>query len=98
MLSTCPERKEVMKTPRKFVAGMCVDGLEQTQGDPEVDGEDVEIVEEHAPKERGADSSNTQQQNLNRRCVFGGKAEWCSVCVVDLVHASVERSPMERTV
>lgn len=49
MLGTGPKRKEVVQAPRELVSGVSVDSLEQTHGDPDVDGEDMQVVEDHAP-------------------------------------------------
>lgn len=75
---------------------MCVDGLKQTHSNPEVDGEDVEVAEQRAPEKRRADGSDTQKENLDWRCIFGGEAKGGSILVVNLMHASVERAPVER--
>ena len=41
VIGTSPERQEVVQTPREFVAAVCIDGLEETEDNPEVHGQDV---------------------------------------------------------
>lgn len=77
---------------------MCVDGLEKAHGDPDVDSEDVEVVEECAPEKRRADGSDSQEENLDGRCVFSGEAEGGGVRVVNFVHIPVKPAPVERAV
>lgn len=98
VLGTSPEREEVMQTPREFVSGVCVDGLKQTHGDPNVNSEDVKVAEESTPEKRRAHGSDSQEENFDGRCVFGGEAEGGSVRVVNFVYVSVKPAPMKRAV
>lgn len=84
-----------MQTPWELIAGVCVNSLEQTHGDPDIDGENVEVVEHRTPEKRRTDCSDTQEENLDWRCVLGGEAEGGSIRVVDLVHISIDRAPVE---
>lgn len=98
VLGASPEREEVMQTPWEFVSGVCIDGLEQTHGDPNVNSENVKVAEECAPEKRRANGPDSQEENLDGRCVFGGKAEGGGVRVVNFVHVPVKPAPMERAV
>lgn len=44
MISARPEGEEVVQAPRKLVATVCIDGLKEAAGDPEVHGQDMEIA------------------------------------------------------
>lgn len=70
-----PEGEEVMQTPRKLVAGMRVDGLEQPEHNPEIHGQDVEVLCDGAPEEGHADGSEAEDHDFNGRGVFGGESE-----------------------
>lgn len=85
-----------MQTPWELIAGVCVNSLEETHGDPDIHGEDVEVAEHRTPEKRRTDCSDPQEENLDWRCVFSGKAEGGSVRVVDLVHVSIDRTPVKR--
>ena len=44
MIGTCPYRKEMVKTPRKIVATVRVDSLKETQTDPKVNSDNVQMA------------------------------------------------------
>ena len=74
---------------------MRVDGLEEAEGDPEVDGDDVEVPAEGAVDEGAADRRRAENHDLGGVRVLGGEAERRRVLVVDLVDVLVERAPVE---
>lgn len=57
VVGTSPERQEVVQRPWELVAGVGIDGLEQSQADPERDGEQMQVSGEVAPDDRYADST-----------------------------------------
>jgi hypothetical protein len=67
-----PEGQEVAKRPGEVVARVGVDGLEETEGDPDVDGEDVQVVAEEAVEEWAGDGSLGEDEDLERVGVLGG--------------------------
>lgn len=71
VIRTGPERQEVVKTPGKFIATVRVDGLEQTQDNPDVHGENVQFTGESAPNDWAADGSETENHDLDGGGVFG---------------------------
>ena len=77
---------------------MGINGLEETEGDPDVDGEDVQVVAEHAVEDGTEDRAGSEDEDLGRVGVLGGKTEWSGVLVVNLVDVLVERSPVKSTV
>lgn len=98
VVGTGPEGQEVVETPGEFVATVGVDGLEQTQHDPDVHGENVQISGEGAPDDGGSHRTEAENHDLNGRSVFSGQTEGCGVLVVDLVNGLVEGTPVEGTV
>lgn len=57
VVSTSPEGKEMMQTPRKFVAAVCVNGLEETAHDPDIHSQDMEVSGERDPENWSSNSS-----------------------------------------
>jgi len=77
---------------------MGINGLEQTEDNPEVDSQDVQVLRDTTPKNGRSNSSKTKTHNFDGRRIFGGKAEGRRVLVVNLVHILVQRAPMEGAV
>lgn len=102
-----PEGDPVTETPWEIVSRVSVDGLEQAQGDPDIDCENVEIGSDHAVEEGSTDCAQTKNENFNRVSVFGGlgsqlgakrgiqethETEGSRELVVKLVNVLVQRS------
>jgi len=51
VVSTSPDWQEVVERPGELITRVRVDGLEHTQRDPDVHGEDVEVLGDGAPDE-----------------------------------------------
>lgn len=68
---------------------MCVDGLEESQDDPEIDGDYVEVLREVAVQERTGECSCAQDEHLGGVSVLCSETEWCRVLVVNLVDVLV---------
>ena len=98
MLGSSPEWKEVVKGPWELVSGVSIDGLEETENDPDVHGDDVEVSSEGDPDDWDTDGSKTKSHHFNGRGEFSGNSEWGGVLVVELVDATVEWAPVESTV
>jgi hypothetical protein len=90
VLSASPEGEEVVKAPGELVAAVRIDGLEHAEGDPDVHGENVEILGDGAPEDRASDGSETQDHDFDGRGVLSGEAKGSRVLVVDLVDVLVE--------
>lgn len=75
VIRTGPERQEVVETPGELIATVRVDGLEQAQNNPNVHGENVQVTSDSTPGDGAANASETQNHNLDRRCVFSGQTE-----------------------
>lgn len=74
---------------------MRVDGLKQTQDDPDVHCQDVQIPSDCAPEDWTADSAKTQDQSFDGTSVFSGQAKRSRMLVVDLVNHLVQRGVMQ---
>lgn len=64
MIGSGPERNESPQAPWKVVPGMSVDGLEQSQTDPDIDSENVKVLSEKAIEEWTGDRSLGQDEDL----------------------------------
>lgn len=80
---------------RRTVATMCIDRLEETERDPDVHGENVEVPTEGAVEEWTRDRASTKDHNLSGVRIFRSKAERGRVLVVNLVDVLVERAPVQ---
>jgi hypothetical protein len=72
-----------------------VDGLEEAQGDPDVDGEDVEITREVAIEERASNGACAQDEHLGGMRVLRSETEGCRVLVVNLMDMLVQGTVMK---
>ena len=77
---------------------MGVDSLEETESNPDVDGEDMQVTAEHSVEDRPEDGTGAQDEDLSRVSILGSKTEGSRVLVVNLVDVLVERSPVKSTV
>ena len=98
VVSTSPEREEMVKTPGKLVTAVRINGLEQAQHNPHVHGEDVQVSGHSTPKNRTANSTKSKNHNLDRRCIFSCHAKWRRVLMVNLMDCFVKRTPVKGTV
>lgn len=98
MISTSPERQEMVEAPRKFIATVGIDGLEQTQHNPDIHSENMQVAGESTPENRAADGPEAENHHLNRRSIFGGQTKWCGILMVDFVNSFVEWTPMKSSV
>jgi hypothetical protein len=99
VLSSGPERQEVVQAPGELVAAVGIDGLGQTEHNPDVHGKDVKVLGDGAPNDGDTDRTETQDHDLNRRSVFSGETEGSRVLVMDLVDVLVqERACVHSTV
>lgn len=98
VLSTAPEGKEVAQAEGEVIAGMGVDGLEETEDNPDIHGGEMEVLGDGNPEDGGSYSTNTEEHNLNGRGVLGSETKGRAVRVVNLVDGLVERAVVKRTV
>lgn len=74
---------------------MCVNSLEQTERDPKVNGDDVQIACEVAVEDGTSDRTSAEDEHLSRVGIFCSKTKRSRVLVVNLVNMSVQYSPMK---
>lgn len=68
---------------------MGIDGLEETECNPGINSNNVEIPHKVAVQQRAGNSSGTEDKNLSRMCVFCCKPERRRVLVVNLMDVLV---------
>lgn len=90
MLRASPERKDVVQAPGELVTTVRINGLEQTEGDPAVHGQDVEVLGDGAPEDGASDATKTEDHDFNGRSVLSGQTERRGVLMVDLVDVLVK--------
>jgi len=74
---------------------MSIDGLEKTESDPYIDGDDVQVWLEPAPEQRSDNCSRTEDHDFERMGVFRSQTERRGVFVVELVNVLVEHGRVE---
>ena len=82
----------------RTVAAVRVDGLEETEDDPNVDGDDVQVAAEGAVEDGACNRAGTENHDLSGVRVLGGETEGRGVLVVDLVDVLVQDTRVERLV
>lgn len=92
VICATPERDDVLQRPGEIVPAVRVDRLEETQGDPDVDAEDVQVGPEEAVEQRSSDGAGAEDEDFEWVGVFGCEAEGRGVFVVHLVDVLVERA------
>lgn len=83
---------------KRTVSAVRIDGLEETEGDPDVDGEDVQVAAEHGVQDGADNRAGAEDEDLCGVGVLSGETERCRVLVVDLVDVLVEGSPVKSLV
>ena len=87
--------REGAKERGHTVTAVRIDGLEETERDPDVHRENVEVAGEVAEEERAADGAGAEDEDLERVGVLGCETEGRRVLVVDLVDVLVEGAPVK---
>lgn len=98
VVSSGPDGQEVSQTPGEVVARVGINGLEQTQNDPHVHGDQMKVAGQRNPEDRAANSSNGEQHNLDGRGIFSSETERRRVGVVQLVDVLVKRAVVKGAV
>lgn len=96
VVGTGPEGEEVPQAPREVVTAVGIDGLDETEENPRVHGEEVEVVGEVDPDGGRADGAETENHDFDGRRVLGGETEGSRVVVVELVDGLIERAVVKR--
>ena len=80
------------------IAAVSINGLEETEDDPQVDGHNVEVLGEVAVEEGSSNGACAENGDLDRVSVFSSQAERCRVLVVELVDIAVKGPIVESLV
>src|SRR5690349_7684573 len=91
VLSAGPDGEEVVQAPWELVAAVRIDGLENTEDNPSIHGQNVKVLGDGAPQNWAANSSESQHHDLDWRSVLSGQAERSRILVVDLVDVLVQK-------
>lgn len=89
MVCSSPEWQEMVQAPWELVAAVRVDGLEQSEYDPDVHSEDVQVFRDGAPEDGNADSTKGEDHRFDRGSIFSGEAERGRILVVEFVNLLV---------
>jgi len=72
-----------------------IDGLEETENDPDVHGKDVEVSRAEDVKDRTSYRSGTEDEYLSWVGILSSQAEGSRVFMVNFVDVLVHRTPVE---
>jgi hypothetical protein len=98
MIGSAPERNPPLHGPREIVPRMSVYSLEQSQDDPEVYGDDVQVWSDEAVEKGSTDGTGSQDQDLEGVSVLGGQTKGSGKLVVHLVNVLVEGTVVQSSV
>jgi hypothetical protein len=98
MIGTRPKGEDVLERPREVVSTVSIDGLEETENDPDVHGENVKFSGAKDVENRTGDGSSTEDENLGWMRVFSREAKGSRIFVVYLVYVFIHGTPMEALV
>lgn len=93
-----PEGDDVAQAPGEVITRVGVDGLEQTQDDPQVHGDEVQVARDADPDDGAADDAEAQEHDLDWGGVLSSQAEGGAVRVVQLVDRLVQRAVVQSAV
>ena len=71
VIGSSPEGEDVSERPREVVSRVSVDCLAQSESNPEVDGENVQILSEEAVKEGARNGTLGEDKDFEWVGVFG---------------------------
>jgi hypothetical protein len=70
---------------------MGINGLEKTEGDPDIDGDYVQVLPDPAVEQWSENCPRSEDHDFERMCVLGGKTEGRGILVVELVNMFVKQ-------
>jgi len=82
----------------RTVTAVCINGLEEAKGNPDIDGEYVEVLREEAVNQRTENGSSPQNEDFCGVSVFSCQSERCRVLVVNLMNVLIEWPSVKRLV
>jgi len=95
VISTSPEGEDMLERPREIVSAVSVNGLEETEDDPDVHGEDVKVSGAKDVENRTGDRPSTEDEDFSWMGVLSSKSEGSRVLVVNFVDVFVHGTPVE---
>ena len=98
VISTGPEGENVLERPREIVSTVSIDGLEETEDDPDVHGEDVEVAGAKDIENWTSDCPSTEDEDFCWMGVLSSKTEGGRVLVVNFVDVLVHGTPVKELV
>lgn len=98
MVGSSPKGDPVAKRNGEIITRVGVNGLEQSQDDPNVNGQNVQVGSEQTVEKGSTDGAHTEDQDFQWVSVLGGQTKGSRIFVVHLVNVLVERSIVESSV
>ena len=98
VISASPEWKEMAHAEREVVTAVGIDSLKQSEYDPDIHSQDVQVATQQTPDNGHADSSQAKNHDFDGGRVLGSKPKRRRVLMVDLVDIFVQRTPMQCSV
>lgn len=95
MLSARPKGNDVLEGPGEVVTAVRIDGLEETEGDPHIHGEDVEVSGEIAIKKGAENGACTQDGNFCGMRILCSESEGCRVLVMDFMDVFIQNASVQ---
>ena len=74
---------------------MSINSLEETEGDPDIDGENVQVACKVAVEDRPRNSTRAENENLCWVGVFSGEAKGCGIFMMEFVNVLVQNPGMQ---
>jgi hypothetical protein len=72
-----------------------VDSLEETEDNPEVDGDDVQVLGEVAVDERAEDGTGTKNEHFGRMGILCRQTKWSAILVMNLMNVLVQHTSVQ---
>jgi hypothetical protein len=69
---------------------MGINGLEKAEGNPDVDGDYVQVLLDPAVEQWSENCPRSKDHDFERMCVLGGETKGCGILVVELVNMFVK--------
>lgn len=98
VISTGPEGEDVLERPGEIVSAVSVNGLEETEDDPDVHSKDVKVAGAKDIENRTSDRPSTEDEDFSWMGVLSSKSEGSRVLVVNFVDVLVHGAPVEELV
>lgn len=98
VLGTSPEGEDVAQAPGEVVTAVGIDGLEKTENDPKVHGDEVKIASDAKEDDGRSDDSDSEESCFDGRSILSSETERSGVGVMHLVNRLVERTVVQSSV